>query len=106
MLKGGLRGAVRFITDREKGGVFLPTDIDEKSGKLVKDVLLAKHPNPREPGPAALKNYPKLPEFVSLDVTEDIMEKTLRNLSDSAGLGGMDSLTLKYLLLQHGGASR
>jgi hypothetical protein len=36
MLRGDVRGAVRYLTGREKGGTLQPTDIDEKIGDSVK----------------------------------------------------------------------
>jgi hypothetical protein len=36
MLQGDVRGAVRYLTDREKGGILRPTNIDEKTGHSVK----------------------------------------------------------------------
>ncbi len=36
VLRGNIQGAVRYLTDREKGGVLYPNDIDEKSGKSGK----------------------------------------------------------------------
>ncbi len=35
MLRGDVRGAVRCLTERDKGGVLMPDDIDEKSGDSV-----------------------------------------------------------------------
>jgi hypothetical protein len=39
-----VRGAVRYLTEWEKGGVLMPTDMDAKSGDTVAEVLLSKHP--------------------------------------------------------------
>ncbi len=39
MLRGNVRGAVKYLTEREKGGVLLPDDTDEKTGRPVKEVL-------------------------------------------------------------------
>ena len=69
--RGKLRAAVRYITDREGGGIMFPDDIDDKSGNAVIDVLKNKHPKMREPGPAAMPAYDELPSFVDLDITAD-----------------------------------
>jgi hypothetical protein len=39
-----VRGAVRYLPERERGGVLMHTDIDAKSGDTVAEVLLSKHP--------------------------------------------------------------
>jgi hypothetical protein len=44
VLRSNLRGAVRYLTEREKGGILYPDDIDEKSGNTVQSVLESKHP--------------------------------------------------------------
>ena len=104
--RGKLRSAVRYITDREGGGVLSPNDIDEKSGSKVIDVLKTKHPEMREPGPSALKSYENLPSLMPLHISEETVEAVASKLSGSAGLSGMDSSSLKSILLQHGGASK
>jgi hypothetical protein len=106
VLKGDLRGAVRYITDREMGGVLLPDDKCSKTGLPVSDVLDSKHPMVRVPDANALPHYEELPEFIEVDVTEDSVEDTARKLSGGAGLGGVDSYTLKHWLLGFGKASR
>ena len=57
VLRGNLRGAVRYITEREQGGVLFPTDIDEKTGKPVLDSLKEKHPRNRTVNPSDLPQY-------------------------------------------------
>ena len=97
---------MRYLTEREKGGVLLPDDICSKTGLRVADVLDSKHPNTREPEPDALHQYESLPEFIDVDVTEDAVEQTARKMSGAAGLGGLDSYTLKHWLLGFGRASQ
>ena len=41
--RGNIRAVIRYAYEREKGGVLIPEDIDEKSGDLVVDTLKAKH---------------------------------------------------------------
>jgi hypothetical protein len=74
VLCGNLWGGVRYLTEREKGGILYPDDIDEKTGKTVQSVLESKHPNARTPGVDALTDYPSVPDFVDLDITEDSIE--------------------------------
>lgn len=47
--RSGVKAAVNFITSVKKGGVLMPDDIDQKSGKTVKDALESKHPEARDP---------------------------------------------------------
>jgi hypothetical protein len=104
--KGDLRGAVRYITGREMVGVLLPDDKCSKTGLPVSDVLDSKHPMAQVPDANALPRYEELPELIEVDVNEDSVEDTARKLSGRAGLGGVDSYTLKHWLLGFGRASR
>ena len=106
MLRGDVRGAVRYLTERDKGGVLMPDDIDEKSGDSVADVLASKHPDARTPEALSLHQCKITPDFVDVDVTEDTVETVARRLSGSAGLGGTDSHALQHWLLRFGIASR
>jgi hypothetical protein len=103
VLKGDLRGAVRYLTERVKGGVLLPNNVCSKTGLRVLDL---KHPTTREPDPDALHQYESLPEFIDVNVTEGAVEKTARKMPGAAGLGGVDSYTLKHWLLGFGKASQ
>jgi hypothetical protein len=86
MLRGDVRCVVRYLTDREKGGILQPTDIDEKTGDSVKTVLRSKHPDARIPKPESLPHYAHTPDFVKVDITADAVKKVARRLSGSAGL--------------------
>jgi hypothetical protein len=98
---------MEYLTEREKGGILYPDDIDEKSGDTVQSVLESKHPDARTPGVDALTDYPFLPDFVDLDITEDTIEVTARHLSRGAGLGGTDAAhVLQQWLLRFGKSSR
>lgn len=105
MLRGDIRGAVRFITEREKGGILMPDDIDEKTGDSVENVLRSKHPEARIPKATDLPSFTNLPDLVELDITTDHVSTVASRLSGSAGLGGVDSITLQQWLLKFGKAS-
>ena len=49
VLRGKLRTAVRWITEREKGGVLLPEEQFTKTGERVLEVLCTKHLDARPP---------------------------------------------------------
>jgi hypothetical protein len=49
MLRGDIRGAVRYLTNRETGGVLYPHETDKKSGKSVLNLLKSKHPDIKVP---------------------------------------------------------
>jgi len=105
MLRGDVRGAVRYLTEREKGGVFMPDEIDEKTGDTVEEVLQSKHPDARNVDPSFLPEYEEIPDFVDLDITEEVVEKVARKLSGSGGLCGSDAQAASQLLLKFGKAS-
>ena len=106
MLRGDVRGAVRYLTARDKGSVLMPDKIDEKSGDTVAEVLASKHPEARMPVASSLHQYANTPDFVDVDVTEETVEKVARRLSGSAGVGGTDSHALQHWLLRFGAVSR
>jgi hypothetical protein len=105
VLQGKLRQAVRWITQRHKGGILYPDDIDIKTGMPVIDVLKSKHPEARVPDVGDLPHYDETPEFVDVDITADTVESVARKLSGSAGPGGIDSVGLSHLLLRFGKTS-
>jgi hypothetical protein len=74
MLRGDVRGAVRVLTKRDKEGVLIPGNMDEKTGDPVATVLQSKHPNARMPDASMLPVYEDTPEFVDLDITKDIVK--------------------------------
>ena len=72
VLRGELRTAVRWITERETGGVLQPGNQCTKTGDRVMEVLRYKHPEARTPTAASLDSYPdRPPELTSLDITDD-----------------------------------
>lgn len=106
VISGDLRGAIKFLSETEEGGVLMPDEIDSKSGDTVEEVLQSKHPEPRTMDASKLQQYTDCPDFVNLDVTSETVEKVSARLSGSAGLGGADAEAVSNWLLQFGDASR
>ena len=81
--------AVRWITEREKGGVLLPEETCTKTGERVMEVLRTKHPDARPPSAESLDAYPdNLPEMVPVNITDDVVTAAAGRLSGGAGPGG------------------
>ena len=106
MLRGEIRSAVRFITDREKGGVLLPNNIaNDETMETVEDILRSKHPTNRIPDVEKLPTYHNTPELIEQVYTPEHIESVARRLSGSSGLGGVDAFALSNWLLRFGTAS-
>jgi hypothetical protein len=105
LLPGDVRGAVRYLTDSEKGGILIPGDVHEKSGDSVAEALESKHPHAWILDASSLPKYTITPDFVDVDICEEAVETGARRHSGSAGLGGMDSHALQHWLLRFGVAS-
>ena len=107
VLRGKLRTAVRWMTEREKGGVLQPEGHCTKTGDRLLEVLHAKHPDARPPLAACLDAYPgKPPEMVPVDITDDVALAVAGRLTGGVGPGGTYSMSLQHWLLQFGTASR
>ena len=79
ILQGRLREAVRFITERQGGGVMDPTDDAIKpSGKTVLEVLIEKHPEQSIPNQEDFLTCDSLPALVPLNITNEHIEKAAR----------------------------
>jgi hypothetical protein len=83
VLQGKLCAAVRYLTEREKGGVLLPEDRDDKTGDSVLDVLQTKHPSARVPDTSVTEVSGTLPDLVEIDIMEEVVEKVARQLTGS-----------------------
>jgi hypothetical protein len=92
MLRGDVRGAVRYLTDREKGGILQPTNIDEKTGDSVEKVLRSKHPDARIPKPESLPHYAYTPDFVEVDITADASKKLPNGYLAARGLEALTTM--------------
>ena len=105
MLHRRVHEAVRFVTDRARGGVLKPSDIDAKSGKCVLDVLREKHPPPGLASQDAFVSCSDLPLLVDVDVTSSHVEQVARRLRGSGGPDGADSYHWQCFLLHYGAHS-
>ena len=61
VLRGKIRTAVRWITERETGGVLQPGYRCTKTGDRVVEVLCTKHPEARTLKASSLDSYPGRP---------------------------------------------
>jgi hypothetical protein len=75
--------------------------MDLKTQMSVGEVLLEKHPQIRDPGSAAMKDYDEVPDFIDLDITSEHVENVAKKMSRSSGLSGFDSSALKNVLLSY-----
>ena len=114
MIEGKVRSAVRWITERERGGLLKATDVTtakdshgQNAEMSVLEALRLKHPEPADPGvsqPAFLP-YPAPPPMVDLDITGGHIKTVARWLRGGAGPGGSDSSAWQAWLLRFGGQS-
>lgn len=105
MLRGDVRGAVKYLMATEEGGVLMPDAIDEKTGDSVEQVLRSKHPDARIPDASSLQHYDTTPDFVDLDITPTVVESVARELRGAAGVSGSDAHAVSHWLLGFGQAS-
>ena len=80
VIEGKLRPAVRWVTNRDGGGVLHPDDTDQQSGKTVAEVLESKHPacmipNLGEEGWASFEKYDERLNSVPVDCDQEIVQR-------------------------------
>jgi hypothetical protein len=105
MIKGDLRGAVKPLTETEKGGVLMPGQIDDNTRLAIKEVLQSKQTSATMAHPSTLHPYDEVPAFADLDISHATIYQVSHRLSGSAGLGGVDSQAVSHWLLAYGNAS-
>jgi hypothetical protein len=106
IMQGKLREAVRFITDRQGGGVMDPEqDAGKPAGKSVFEVLLSKHPEQRIPEENDFIECDELPPLINIELTGSHVEQAAKKLSGGAGISGFDSYQLQKILLRYGNHS-
>ena len=80
--RGEIRSAIRYACEREKGGVLMLRDTDDKSGDFDFDILKAKYSDARD---VSVENLPMLescPELIEVEVTDENVERLQRNFQD------------------------
>ena len=100
--RGKIRNAMR---QRDKGGLLMPDDIDEKSGEQASDVIRSKHPNTRD---VKINNVPHCgtcPELINANASEENIETVAKRASGSARPLGVDSVSFSYWIFKFGWAS-
>ena len=106
MLRGQVRSAVRWMTERaSSGGILNPSTSVGTHGKTVLNVLKEKHPEPREATEKAFLLCEDLPPLVDVDVTAAHVEKVARLIQGGAGPGGTMALHWQDFLLRYGAHS-
>jgi hypothetical protein len=77
-----VRSGVRFLTQREKGGVLMPGGKDGKQATLLQQSYSIS---------TQMLGLQSTLDFVNLDITKDTVKTVTGQLSGSAGMGGTDS---------------
>ena len=103
--RGKIREDIRYICEQESGGIMLLGDVDSKTGNLIKETLKSKYPEGRDVSVENLPEFESCPEMIDIVVTEENVEKVAKRLSSSAGLSGIDSLSMSHWLLKFGASS-
>ena len=70
--------------------------------ETVVSVLAVKYPHKKNPACSTLEAYNKMPIFIPMGITEDVVKSVVRKLSGISGPGGMDSEALQGWLLKSG----
>lgn len=105
MLRGDLRAATRWMTERGSNSVLNPLDvIDHETSKTALDVLKEKHPDPAMSEEGAFGDG-ELPTLVDISVTSGHVERVARALHGGAGPSGTNSGHWKSFLLRFGNHS-
>ena len=105
VLRGKLWLAVRWIIERETGGVLQPGERCAKMGDWVLEVIRAKHLEARTLTASCLESCTGCtPELTPVDKTDDTVTAVTGQLSCGAGPRGTDSVSLQHWILSFGAA--
>ena len=98
---------VRWITEREMGGVLQPGDRCTKTRDRVMEVLRSKRPEAWTPTVESQDSYPDCPpDLTPVYITDYTVKAVVGRLSGRAGPGRTDLVSLQHWLLRFRAASR
>ena len=100
MMKGKVRSAMRWLSERASEGVLDPMQ-EVKKGVIVLETLKSKHPEPHKSHLSSRLQVPVLPDFEDVIIRSASIEKTTRSLQGSSGASGTDSEHWQTVLLRH-----
>ena len=105
--RGQVRSAVRVVTNRDLGGLYLPTDTCTKTGRPVIDILREQHPEITIPEESDFDKYSaqvteESKTTMPLYFTEEDVAKAAKGLDECAGPTGINGLMLRGWLLRKG----
>ena len=90
---------------KEKCGILMPGDTDEKTGDLVCDTLKQKNIEGRYVVVENLLLFDSYPEKIQIEVTDENVESVAKKMSGSAGPSGTDPISMSHCLLIFAGTS-
>ena len=97
---------VKQVTGRDKGGLILPKKMEERTGQLVTDILVSKHPYLAPLAVEAFHHYNKIMNRIGLNITADIAEQVSKTIQGVSGTDGIDTTECQDCTLWHGPSSR
>ena len=101
MMKGKVRSAMRWLSDRTSGGGLDPMQ-EMKKGVTALETLKSKHPEPHKSHLSSRLQVPVLPDFENVIISSASIEETKRSLQGSLEASGTDSEHWQTVVLRHG----
>ena len=107
VIDGRLRAGVRWLTNRDGGGILNPEDADTKTLRPVIDILREKHPDILIPNLddedwASFEEYDECLDSVPVTCEQETVEEMASKLRGGAGPGRVDASALSMWLLRRG----
>ena len=84
-----MRSAIRYASERGKGGILMTGGVNVKTVYLVSEILESKHPVGTDIKTSSLPIFGSYPELINIEMTENNVEKVAKRLSGSAGPSGL-----------------